>query len=137
MVDLHQIGEVADRTGLSLRTIRYYEELGLVVPSTRTAGGFRLYTDDDIARLILVKAMKPLDMSLDTTRKMLAARDRLACGAPPSREGEPDIDELTAYLATATRRLERKRSQLGGAEDALHHLRLEIERHGVRAEHAR
>ncbi|MDP9021544.1 MAG: MerR family DNA-binding transcriptional regulator, partial [Actinomycetota bacterium] len=50
----HQIGEVADRVGLSLRTVRYYEEVGLIEPSDRTAGGFRLYTDDDISRLELI-----------------------------------------------------------------------------------
>ena len=48
---LHQIGTVAERVGLSLRTIRHYEEVGLVVPSGRSAGGFRLYTDGDVERL--------------------------------------------------------------------------------------
>lgn len=42
-----QIGEVAERIGLSLRTIRYYEEVGLVVPSVRSQGGFRLYTEPE------------------------------------------------------------------------------------------
>ena len=45
-----QIGEVAERTGLSLRTIRYYEEVGLAVPSARSQGGFRLYTEPDVGR---------------------------------------------------------------------------------------
>lgn len=53
--EMHQIGEVAEAVGLSLRTIRYYEEVGVVPPWGRTAGGFRLYTDDDIERLRLVK----------------------------------------------------------------------------------
>ena len=44
-----QIGEVAERTNLSLRTIRYYEEVDLVPPSARTPGGFRLYTEADVA----------------------------------------------------------------------------------------
>src|SRR5690348_10590123 len=44
-----QIGEVADRIGLSLRTIRYYEEVGLITPSARSPGGFRLYTEDDVS----------------------------------------------------------------------------------------
>jgi len=62
---MHQIGEVADAVGLSLRTIRYYEE-GVAPPSGRAAGGFRLYTDDDIELLRLVKQMKPLDFSFAT-----------------------------------------------------------------------
>jgi DNA-binding transcriptional MerR regulator len=44
--ELHQIGAVANAVGLSLRTIRYYEEVEVVPPSGRTAGGFRLYTDE-------------------------------------------------------------------------------------------
>jgi phage terminase Nu1 subunit (DNA packaging protein) len=44
-----QIGEIAARTELSLRTIRHYEETGLVIPSARSQGGFRLYTENDVA----------------------------------------------------------------------------------------
>ena len=52
------IGEVAERTSLSLRTLRHYDEIGLVIPSGRTEGGFRLYAEDDVARLMLVRRMK-------------------------------------------------------------------------------
>jgi MerR family copper efflux transcriptional regulator len=66
-----QIGEVAARTSLSLRTIRYYEEVGLAPPSARTTGGFRLYTEGDVQRLELIKQMKPLDFSLEQMRDLL------------------------------------------------------------------
>src|SRR5690606_36514639 len=59
-----QIGEVADRTGLSLHTICHYEEVGLALPTARSQGGFRLNTDDDVARLLVIKRMKPLDSPL-------------------------------------------------------------------------
>ena len=72
-----QIGEVANRTGLSLRTIRYYEEMGLVVPSARTTGGFRLYTESDVARLMLIKRMKPLEFSLEEMSELLGTLDAL------------------------------------------------------------
>ena len=42
------IGELADRAGMSLRTIRHYDEVGLLVPSGRTTGGFRVYTAEDL-----------------------------------------------------------------------------------------
>jgi DNA-binding transcriptional MerR regulator len=75
-----QIGEVAERTALSLRTIRYYEEVGLVPPSARTQGGFRLYTEADVERLLLVKRMKPLEFSW--TRCATCAR---SCARSASR----------------------------------------------------
>ena len=71
-----QIGEVAERTSLSLRTIRYYEEVGLVVPSGRSQGRFRLYSEADVRRLWLIRKLKPLDLSLDQIRELLAALDR-------------------------------------------------------------
>lgn len=77
-----QIGEVAEHTGLSLRTIRYYEEVGLVVPSARSQGGFRLYTEPDIDRLQLIKRMKPLGFQLEEMREVLAVLDPLP-GNPP------------------------------------------------------
>jgi len=81
---LMQIGEVAERTGLSLRTIRYYEEVGLVVPSARSQGGFRLYTTDDVNRLQTVRRMKPLDLSLEQMRELLEVIDRLSVGDLPT-----------------------------------------------------
>lgn len=78
-----QIGEVAERTGLSLRTIRYYGEVGLVTPSSRTEGGFRLYTEDDVARLELVKAMKPLGYSLEEMGEVLDVVTELELGPTP------------------------------------------------------
>lgn len=67
-----KIGEVHERLGLSLRSIRYYEEEGLVTPTARTSGGFRLYSELDVQRLILVMQMKPLGFSLDEMRQVLA-----------------------------------------------------------------
>lgn len=78
-----QIGEVAARTELSLRTIRHYEETGLVVPSARSQGGFRLYTEADVARLMVVRRMKPLGFTLDEMRDLLEATDRLDRGDGP------------------------------------------------------
>lgn len=72
-----RIGEVATRTELSLRTIRHYEETGLVVPSARSRGGFRLYTEADVARLMVIRRMKPLGFTLDEMRDLLDATDRL------------------------------------------------------------
>lgn len=76
--DLVHIGAVAERTGLSHRTIRYYEEMGLVEPAARTEGGFRLYDEAGVERLLLIMPMKPLGFSIDQIRDLLIALDTLA-----------------------------------------------------------
>lgn len=66
-----QIGEVAERSGLSLRTLRHYDEIGLLTPSTRSDGGFRLYTEDDFERLMVIRRMKPLGYSLEDMHRVM------------------------------------------------------------------
>lgn len=73
-----QVGVVAERLGLSVRTLHHWEEKGLVTPSHRSSGGFRLYTDADIERLLLIRRMKPLGFSLEEMRELLDAFAALA-----------------------------------------------------------
>ncbi len=72
-----QIGEVAERTELSIKTIRHYDEVCLVTPSERSAGGFRLYTEADVQRLLVIRRMKPLGFTLDEMRQLLGSLDIL------------------------------------------------------------
>lgn len=62
--DTHQIGEVSKRLNISIRTIRYYEEIGLLNSVKRVEHGKRVYTDDDIRRLKFIKKLKLLGLSL-------------------------------------------------------------------------
>ncbi|MBP2390419.1 MerR family transcriptional regulator [Aeromicrobium fastidiosum] len=66
------IGEVATRTELSLRSLRHWEDVGLITPSGRSDGGFRLYTDEDVAKILFVRRMKPLGFSLDEMKAVMA-----------------------------------------------------------------
>jgi DNA-binding transcriptional MerR regulator len=106
-----QIGEVAERTGLSLRTIRYYEEVGLVGPSARTRGGFRVYTESDAARLELIKRVKSLQFTLEETRLLFAVLGGLA-GDPPVEERQRLLDELTGWCQEIDWRCALLREQL-------------------------
>ena len=72
-----QIGHVAARTELSIRTVRHYDDVGLVRPSARSAGGFRLYTEGDVERLLVVRRMKPLGFTLAEMKDLLEALDVL------------------------------------------------------------
>lgn len=66
-----QIGEVAKRVGVSVRTVRYYEELDLLQPSGLTSGGMRLYTEKDVVRLRFIYRLRKLQMSLDEIKLVL------------------------------------------------------------------
>jgi DNA-binding transcriptional MerR regulator len=116
-----QIGEVAERTGLSLRTIRYYGEVGLVTPSGRSRGGFRLYTRADVDRLLLVKRMKPLEFSLEEMADLLGVLDRLAEAGPGQRAELRD--RLAMYEQAAMVRCAALREQLEASEDFAARLR--------------
>jgi DNA-binding transcriptional MerR regulator len=71
-----QIGEAAERTELTQRTLRYYEEKGLLSPPTRMEGGFRLYSQADLERLERIKQFKDLlGFSLADIKEMLESED--------------------------------------------------------------
>lgn len=116
--DLMQIGVVADRAGLSLRTIRYYEEVGLVVPAERSPGGFRLYSEDNIAQLRLIKRMKPLDFTLEQMRDLLETVQALTADPPPEGDRLAELsDRLGLYRSIVEARTDALRAQLHRAED--------------------
>ncbi len=132
-----QIGEVAERTKLSLRTIRYYDEVGLVRPSARTQGGFRLYTEPDVIRFETIKRMKPLDFSLDEMGDLLGVMDRLADPALPAAEREQLVERLVMYRIAVEERERALREQLAVAEDFHASLARDIERHQRAADRSR
>ena len=70
-----RIGEVADRTGLTRRTLRHYDDLGLLVPATRSSGDYRLYGEDDLLRLLQIQNLKALGLSLPEIAAALADPD--------------------------------------------------------------
>ncbi|MBR7677150.1 MerR family transcriptional regulator [Streptomyces daliensis] len=124
-----QIGEVAARTELSLRTIRHYEETGLVVPSARSQGGFRLYNEADVARLMVIRRMKPLGFSLDEMRELLAATDRLDSGEELSAaEREELVERVRGFEEAARQRVRDLRTQLARAEEFAATLRAHLTR---------
>lgn len=130
MTDEHyQIGEVAERVGLSLRTIRYYEEIGLVEPSGRTEGGFRLYTDADVERLRLIRALKPVGMSLETLGELLRRADDLAAAEESARPGAEA--RLEAVRTVALDRCDHLEERIAEARSALRSLSVLSDRNAI------
>jgi MerR family copper efflux transcriptional regulator len=106
------IGELAERTGLSLRTLRHYDDVGLVSASARTEGGFRLYTQDDYDRLILIRRMKPLGFSLEEMAELLRVIDAM--------DTAPDDDTraiLEGFITDAAERRAKLQQQLAMADE--------------------
>jgi DNA-binding transcriptional MerR regulator len=122
-VGMMQIGEVADRVGLSLRTVRYYEEMGLIEPQTRTEGGFRLYTEAHVDRLALIRRMKPLGFTVQEMRDLLDARD-----AVRERGDEQARERLADFARAAAGRCDQLRAKLEAGEELAHTLRRESRR---------
>lgn len=124
-----QIGEAADRVGLSIRTIRHYEDAGLVTPSARSDGGFRLYTEPDLDRLRVVKRMKPLGFTLDEMRDLLQILDALTDDTTPGDERILLRERLAMFHAAAQARVQALRDQLATAEGFAAQIQDQIDRH--------
>ena len=87
------IGEAASLTGLPPKTLRYYEDVGLVIPS-RDRSGFRNYSEENLLHLRLVSGARTCGFTLDECREMLAAYTRVACNGTCSEELEPVIRRI-------------------------------------------
>lgn len=92
--DLIKIGDFARLSGTNLRTLRYYEELGLLEPASRSNGGFRYYRPTDAHRVHLIQNLQNLGLQLDQIRDLIA---------PPGAENEsgpaPWRDRIDRALA--------------------------------------
>ncbi|MEV6062983.1 MerR family transcriptional regulator [Nocardia asteroides] len=112
-----QIGQVADRTALSLKTIRHYDEVGLVQPSARSAGGFRLYTAADVDRLLVIRRMKPLGFTLAEMKELLEAIDALDDDSASVARCDQARTTLLVYRDKAAESADRLRRQLAYATE--------------------
>jgi DNA-binding transcriptional MerR regulator len=119
---LLRIGEVAERLGVSTRTLRYYEELGLLAPSGHSPGGSRRYSEADVERVLHIRELQTLfGFDLDHIRPMLQAEDRLQAlrteykaGVPKRRE-QAMLDECFAINDELQRLVSSKIDALQGA----------------------
>jgi len=105
-----QIGEVSQRTGLSVKALRYYEDIGVLAAPQRTAGGYRDYGTDVLGRLEFVRAAQAVGLTLGEIREVIAFRER---GDVPCNHV---LDLILHHTADVDRRigeLQRLRADLG------------------------
>lgn len=120
-VGRYRIGEIAERVGLTERTIRYYEELGLLSSVQRVEGGRRVYTDDDVRRLRFIQKLKALGLSLQEMLEL----ERMYQRQRSNRDVLPRLMELLdAHLATITERI----GELEGLRDEIRSYREHVAR---------
>ncbi|GLZ79123.1 MerR family transcriptional regulator [Actinorhabdospora filicis] len=102
------IGELARRAGVPVRTVRFWSDEGILPPAARSAGGYRLYGEDAVARLDLVRTLRDLGLDLALVRRVLAAQDTLPeVAAAHVRALDAEIRVLRtrrAVLASVARR---------------------------------
>lgn len=130
---LFTIEQVADRTGLTKRTLRYYEEMGLLPPTGRTEGNYRRYSEADIQRLERIKKLRDLlGFSLADIREIMAVDDeRVHLREIYRQETEADakiahLDQVDDLIRKQLQMIEQKISGLEQMRDALQQ---QIERH--------
>ncbi len=122
----YQIGEVAERTGVTQRTLRFYEEKALLQPSERMQGGFRLYSEQDIERIEQIKKLQSLlGMSLAEIKEMVDAEQLLSqirATRRPDRDlptRKERVTQVEAALRLQRDIIDRKLDQLAEMRSAL------------------
>ncbi len=108
------IGDLAKRSGLTTKAIRFYEEQGLLQPTARTSSGYRMYTDDALDRLAFVRAAQALGITLGQLREVIAFRDR----------GQTPCTHVAALLERKAAEIDKRIAELvklGAVLDDLRH----------------
>jgi DNA-binding transcriptional MerR regulator len=129
---LFSIGDVAAELKVSTRTLRYYEQIGLLHPTGRSAGGARRYTELDVERVAQIRRFQSLmGFDLDRIGELLAVEDELArlraeyrAGAPPERSEEIAAEAVALY----DRMRDQVREKLAALDEFLSELDAKVDR---------
>lgn len=130
---LSSIEQVATRTGLTKRTLRYYEEVGLLVPTGRTEGNYRLYSEADVQRLERIKELRDLlGFSLTDIRELLEADDergQIKVAYRNETEAVAKVAQLERSTELIRGQLHLIEQKLAGLEQMRASLLAKLERH--------
>ena len=142
---LLRIQEVADLVGLTPRSIRYYEELGLLEPAARSEGAYRLYDADDIARLQFIKGLRDdagfslaeIGQLLEDETARAENRARFRASRKPAERRAVLLDGITRIdrqVATLAAKIARLQSMIDAADERRRHLEGHLRELGTEAE---
>jgi DNA-binding transcriptional MerR regulator len=106
VIDLLTIGELAKQSGVTVRTIRYYEEVDLIAPSTRSSGRYRLYHPRTLKRVVAIVALQDLHFSLDEVLAMLGPASVLKVVADKQQRTDHSRQALLRQQASIDLKLE-------------------------------
>ena len=109
--EVFRVGELAKRTGVSVRALHHYDAIGLLAPSRRSESRYRLYDREDVVRLQEIKSLRQLGFSLEQIRDLLAARRLTPLGV------------VEMHLQRVREQLELQRQLLGRLESIAEQLR--------------
>jgi DNA-binding transcriptional MerR regulator len=105
------IGSVAKESGIPIKTIRYYDELGLLKTSGRTEGGYRLFSADVLSRLKFIKRAQSLGLSLSEIKEFLEVHDQ---GNLPCDHIKVKLEDKVADIDRQIRQLQLLKQELEG-----------------------
>ena len=108
-----RIGEVARRTGLPVKTIRYYCDQGLLQPRARSESGYRLFDEENLAELTIIRSLRAMDVSIPELARILEVRRAGVCNCSVLKDSiaakmesiNLRIDELAAMKEELARLL--------------------------------
>jgi DNA-binding transcriptional MerR regulator len=119
-VEILKIGDFARAAGTNLRTLRYYEELGILIPAARSAGGFRYYRRTDLNRLNMIRDLQELGLHLDRIRELMSTREVIERRGEFIQRVRRALVEQDRLLAERIAALESQRQKIHTALEKLH-----------------
>jgi DNA-binding transcriptional MerR regulator len=119
-LEILKIGDFARLAGTNLRTLRYYEELGLLMPASRSQGGFRYYRRTDLNRLNMIRDLQELGLHLERITELMATRQVIANREEFMKRVQLALAEQDRLLAERVTALEAQRQKIAVALNKIH-----------------
>ena len=107
LVDGLTVGEVAERFGITVRTLHHYDQIGLLIPSRRAASGYRVYTPADVTRLSQIIVYRRLELSLDEIASLLDDGDEVSHLVRQRERVMSRLDEMNKLVEAIDQALEK------------------------------